>query len=42
MDTLPNKCLPMGRIFTSKEQFMKHPMMTGRGESSSSATDSEG
>jgi len=40
MDTLPNKCLPLGRIFTSKEQFMKHPMM--REESNSSVTDSEG
>merc|ERR1719369_899088 len=27
MDTLPNNCLSIGRIFTSKEQFMKHPMM---------------
>ena len=42
MDTLPNKCLPLGRIFTSKEQFMKHPMMKEREDSSSSVTDCEG
>ena len=42
MDTLPNKCLPLGRIFTSKEQFMKHPMMMEREDTSSSVTDCEG
>merc|ERR1719369_560126 len=42
MDTLPNKCLPLGRIFTSKEQLMKHPMMKEGEESSSSVTDCEG
>ena len=44
MDTLPNKCLPLGRVFTSKEQFLKHPMMKEREreESSSSVTDCEG
>lgn len=27
MDTLPNRCLPIGRLFTSREQLMRHPMM---------------
>lgn len=27
LDTLPTRCLPIGRLFTSTEQLMKHPMM---------------
>jgi len=27
METLPNRCLPVGRLFTSREQLAKHPMM---------------
>ena len=42
MDTLPNKCLPLGRVFTSKEQLMKHPMMKEDEESGGSVADSEG
>jgi len=42
METLPNQCLPMGRVFTSKEQLEKHPLMQGKNpEESSSAEDLE-
>lgn len=35
METLPNRCLPLGRVFTSKEQLEKHPLMQAKvGESS--------
>lgn len=27
VDTLPNRCLPIGKMFTSREQMMNHPMM---------------
>jgi len=27
MDTLPTRCLPLGRLFTSREQLLKHPLM---------------
>ena len=27
LDTLPNRCMWFARLFTSKEQVMKHPMM---------------
>ena len=27
LDTLPTRCLPLGRILTSSEQLMHHPMM---------------
>jgi len=28
LDTLPTRCLPIGRFFTSTEQLVKHPMMS--------------
>merc|ERR1712106_94643 len=40
MDTLPNRCLPIGRIFTSREQLMKHPMMQDKEGTSSGELDS--
>lgn len=40
MDTLPNRCLPIGRIFTSREQLMKHPMMQDKEGASSGELDS--
>ena len=27
MDTLPNRFLSLARVFTSREQIMRHPMM---------------
>merc|ERR1719427_427139 len=32
METLPSKCMSIGRIFTSREQLMKHPMMQDKDE----------
>jgi len=41
METLPNRCLPIGRVFTSKEQLEKHPLMQRNSEESSSLDDLE-
>jgi len=27
VDTLPNRCMPIGKMFTSREQMMNHPLM---------------
>lgn len=40
MDTLPNRCLPIARIFTSREQLMNHPMMQDKEGTSSGELDS--
>jgi len=39
MDTLPTRCLSISRIFTSREQLMKHPMMQNKEGSSSPDSD---
>jgi len=40
MDTLPNRCLPIGRVFTSREQLLQHPMMQDKEATSSGEFDS--
>jgi len=39
MDTLPNRCLSLGRVFTSREQIMRHPMMRDPESTASATTD---
>lgn len=34
METMPNRCLPLGRVFTSREQREKHPLMQKSAEPS--------
>ena len=39
MDTMPNRCLSLARVFTSREQILKHPMMRERESSTSQDCD---
>ena len=41
METTHNRCLPLARLFTSKQQWEKHPLLQPKGEEEGSSPDLE-